>query len=101
MTELPSQQVDSIAETASQRPLDGRFKPPGPLGFGGAPLGNMFGRVDEDAAIGTLRVAWDEGIRYLILPLCTERACRSTVSDVPSGSIRVTSSSFRQKSAAC
>jgi D-threo-aldose 1-dehydrogenase len=44
--------------------FDRRFKPPGPLGFGGAPLGNMFGSVDEDAAIGTLRVAWDEGIRY-------------------------------------
>ena len=44
--------------------VDWRFKPPGPLGFGGAPLGNMFGCVDEDAAIGTLRVAWDEGIRY-------------------------------------
>jgi aryl-alcohol dehydrogenase-like predicted oxidoreductase len=44
--------------------FDRRFKPPGPLGFGGAPLGNMFGRVHEDAAIGTLRVAWDEGIRY-------------------------------------
>jgi D-threo-aldose 1-dehydrogenase len=41
-----------------------RFAPPGPLGFGGAPLGNMFARVDEATAAATLQAAWDCGIRY-------------------------------------
>ncbi|NII09432.1 aldo/keto reductase [Oleiagrimonas sp. C23AA] len=39
------------------------FSPPGPLGFGGAPLGNMFDEVDEATASQTLRAAWDSGIR--------------------------------------
>lgn len=41
-----------------------RFAPPGPLGFGGAPLGNMFASVDEETAEATLVAAWDSGIRY-------------------------------------
>ena len=41
-----------------------RFAPPGPLGFGGAPLGNMFNRVDEETAEGALVAAWDCGIRH-------------------------------------
>ncbi|HET9149036.1 MAG TPA: aldo/keto reductase [Alphaproteobacteria bacterium] len=41
-----------------------RFVPPGPLGFGGAPLGNMFAAVDEHAAEATLVTAWGNGIRY-------------------------------------
>ena len=41
-----------------------RFAPPGPLGFGGAPLGNMFGPVSEAAASAALDAAWDSGIRY-------------------------------------
>ena len=41
-----------------------RFAPPGPLGFGGAPLGDMFARVDEETAEGALTAAWDSGIRY-------------------------------------
>ncbi|WNG35702.1 aldo/keto reductase [Archangium violaceum] len=40
------------------------FAPPGPLGFGGAPLGNMFNRVDEETAEGALVAAWESGIRY-------------------------------------
>lgn len=40
------------------------FHPPGPLGFGGAPLGNMFDTVDEATAAGALRAAWDSGVRY-------------------------------------
>lgn len=39
------------------------FAPPGPLGFGGAPLGNMFEAVTEEAAEATLTAAWDAGIR--------------------------------------
>jgi len=34
------------------------------LGFGGAPLGNMFHAVDEDQAQATLAAAWQAGIRY-------------------------------------
>jgi len=41
-----------------------RFKPPGPLGFGGAPLGDMFQAVDDATAEATLEAAWDSGIRY-------------------------------------
>ncbi|SDC15846.1 aldo/keto reductase [Belnapia rosea] len=41
-----------------------RFKPPGPLGYGGAPLGNMFAAVDEATARGALEAAWEGGIRY-------------------------------------
>ncbi|KAA2212301.1 aldo/keto reductase [Teichococcus oryzae] len=41
-----------------------RFAPPGPLGFGGAPLGDMFAKVTEAEAAATLAAAWDSGIRY-------------------------------------
>jgi D-threo-aldose 1-dehydrogenase len=34
------------------------------LGFGGAPLGELFVRVDEATAAATLQAAWDAGIRY-------------------------------------
>jgi D-threo-aldose 1-dehydrogenase len=40
------------------------YAPPGPLGFGGAPLGNMFERVSNADAAATLEAAWDAGIRY-------------------------------------
>lgn len=35
-----------------------------PLGFGGAPLGNLYRKVEEDTAQATLDAAWDAGIRY-------------------------------------
>jgi D-threo-aldose 1-dehydrogenase len=41
-----------------------RFVPPGPLGFGGAPLGNMFGAITDNQAAATLEAAWDFGTRY-------------------------------------
>ena len=41
-----------------------RFSLPGPLGFGGAPLGNMFDVVDEETAEAALVAAWDSGVRY-------------------------------------
>src|SRR5436309_3300601 len=41
-----------------------RFAPPGPLGFGGAPLGNMYATVDESTAEATMAAAWEAGIRY-------------------------------------
>jgi D-threo-aldose 1-dehydrogenase len=34
------------------------------LGFGGAPLGELFVRVDETTAAATLQAAWDAGVRY-------------------------------------
>ncbi|MGQ4275177.1 aldo/keto reductase [Terrihabitans sp. B22-R8] len=40
------------------------FAPPGPLGFGGAPLGNMFDVVDDATARCALTAAWDTGVRY-------------------------------------
>lgn len=40
------------------------FAPSGPLGFGGAPLGNMFDVVDEETAQAALAAAWDSGVRY-------------------------------------
>jgi D-threo-aldose 1-dehydrogenase len=40
------------------------FAPPGPLGFGGAPLGNMFDVVDDVTAEAALAAAWDSGVRY-------------------------------------
>jgi len=37
---------------------------PGKLGFGGAPLGNMFRDIPEAEALATVAAAWDNGIRY-------------------------------------
>ncbi len=38
--------------------------PPGRLGFGGAPLGDIFLETAEQVAESTLRAAWDGGVRY-------------------------------------
>ncbi|MDO6414304.1 aldo/keto reductase [Sphingomonas sp. BIUV-7] len=37
---------------------------PGKLGFGAAPLGNMFRDIPEAEALATVQAAWDDGIRY-------------------------------------
>jgi len=37
---------------------------PGHLGFGAAPLGNMFRDIPENEALATVEAAWDDGIRY-------------------------------------
>jgi D-threo-aldose 1-dehydrogenase len=37
---------------------------PGPLGMGGAPLGNLFARIPEDVAVATVQAGWDAGIRH-------------------------------------
>nr|WP_295467841.1 aldo/keto reductase [Mesorhizobium sp.] len=34
------------------------------MGFGGAPLGNLYRRISEDDAQGALQAAWAAGIRY-------------------------------------
>lgn len=36
----------------------------GPLGFGAAPLGNLYAEVGEEGARATLAAAWQRGIRY-------------------------------------
>lgn len=41
-----------------------RFAPPGPLGMGGAPLGNNLVAVSEADATAALEAAWDAGIHY-------------------------------------
>jgi D-threo-aldose 1-dehydrogenase len=41
-----------------------RFIPHGPLGMGGAPLGNLFTRIPEEVAAGCIRAAWDADIRH-------------------------------------
>ena len=37
---------------------------PGKLGFGAAPLGNMFRDIPEEEALATVEAAWEDGIRY-------------------------------------
>ncbi|WP_157217907.1 aldo/keto reductase [Flavisphingomonas formosensis] len=37
---------------------------PGKLGFGAAPLGNMFRAIPEEEALATVQAAWNDGIRY-------------------------------------
>jgi D-threo-aldose 1-dehydrogenase len=34
------------------------------LGFGGAPLGNLFRPIPEAVAVDTVRAAWAAGVRY-------------------------------------
>lgn len=36
----------------------------GKLGFGTAPLGNMFRNIPQDEALATVAAAWDQGIRH-------------------------------------
>ena len=37
---------------------------PSQIGFGAAPLGNMFRDIPEDEALATVEAAWNDGIRY-------------------------------------
>jgi D-threo-aldose 1-dehydrogenase len=36
----------------------------GPLGFGAAPLGNMFRNIPDSEASATVEAAWEQGTRY-------------------------------------
>jgi D-threo-aldose 1-dehydrogenase len=36
----------------------------GPLGFGAAPLGNMFRNIPQDEALNTVEAAWKQGVRF-------------------------------------
>jgi D-threo-aldose 1-dehydrogenase len=57
-TTVPSDRSDRHAR--SQR---GAIAP-GPIGFGAAPLGNLFARVSDEVAFDTVSAAWDVGVRY-------------------------------------
>ena len=41
-----------------------RIDLPSRIGFGTAPLGNMYRDIPHDEAIATVQAAWDSGIRY-------------------------------------
>ncbi len=41
-----------------------RYRPPGPLGCGGAPLGNLFQPVSDEDARAALEAAWQTGVRH-------------------------------------
>ncbi len=41
-----------------------RFVPPGPLGMGGAPLGNLYTEITPEDAAATLAASWAAGIRH-------------------------------------
>jgi len=54
----------------------------GPLGFGAAPLGNMFRNIPEQEAAATVEAAWQEGTRYFdTAPLPVDPNFRIHVSD--------------------
>ncbi|WMJ69341.1 aldo/keto reductase [Stenotrophomonas sp. 24(2023)] len=41
-----------------------RLSLPSPIGFGTAPLGNMYRNIPEQEALDTVEAAWQQGIRY-------------------------------------
>jgi len=41
-----------------------RISVPTRLGFGTAPLGNMYSNIPEQEALDTVEAAWQQGIRY-------------------------------------
>ena len=72
------------------------------LGFGGAPLGNLYVAVSDAVADATLAAAWDAGIRvfdtapFYGFGLSEERFGRS-----PRRAVRATTSCSPPRSAAC
>jgi len=41
-----------------------------PLGFGTAPLGNMFRAIPDAEAAATVRAAWEQGTRFFEAAIC-------------------------------
>ena len=41
-----------------------RLSIPSPIGFGTAPLGNMYRNIPQQEALDTVEAAWQQGIRY-------------------------------------
>ena len=62
-----------------------RYVPPGPLGMGGAPLGNLFDRIPEPVAAATVEAAWDAGIRHYDTPPITAPASPNSAWARPPG----------------
>ena len=54
-----------VPATSVSMPLaETEFMSLGPLGFGAAPIGNLYAEVDDDTARAALEAAWHIGIRY-------------------------------------
>ncbi len=60
------------------------------LGFGGAPLGNLFAPVTDKDAEATVDAAWDAGIRYFDTAPFYGLDCLKSASDARFRSIRAT-----------
>ncbi|MBO0908407.1 aldo/keto reductase [Arthrobacter sunyaminii] len=59
------------------------------IGFGTAPLGNMFRDIPQDEALATVEAAWNEGIRYFdTAPFYGAGLAESRLGDVLSGKNR-------------
>ncbi|MDN3483620.1 aldo/keto reductase [Arthrobacter sp. APC 3897] len=59
------------------------------IGFGTAPLGNMFREIPEAEALGTVEAAWNEGIRYFdTAPFYGAGLAESRLGEVLSGKNR-------------
>lgn len=41
-----------------------RLRDQNTLGFGSAPIGNLYRQIDDDTAIAAVSAAWDSGVRY-------------------------------------
>ncbi|MEU1530052.1 aldo/keto reductase [Streptomyces fagopyri] len=62
---------------------------PAHIGFGSAPMGNMFRAVPDEEALATMNAAWDEGIRYYdTAPLYGAGLAEIRVGDLLSGKPR-------------
>jgi D-threo-aldose 1-dehydrogenase len=55
----------------------------GPLGFGTAPLGNMFRDIPDHEAEATVDAAWDQGTRFSTRHRCTAPAGGDPLRQVP------------------
>lgn len=53
----------SVMQIIRNRPIGNTALRVTPLGFGGAPLGNMYAEIDEQEAVAAVRAAYDCGIR--------------------------------------
>ena len=61
----------------------------GPLGFGSAPLGNMFRDIPDAEAAATVEAAWQQGIRYFdTAPFCGAGLFEMRLGRALSGTLR-------------
>jgi D-threo-aldose 1-dehydrogenase len=61
---LPATTEPTSTTATTGRAAPSHHAPPGPLGFGGAPLGNLFEAVPDRVARGAVDAAWEAGVRY-------------------------------------